>query len=262
MELNITVLGSGSSGNSVLISHGKCGILVDAGFSRKEVLKRLDICGIDPSIIKAMLITHEHYDHVSGARVIADTLDIPMFANRVTLQSMESGENKKAGKRKVVFTTGDSFKIESFSIKTFKLSHDAVEPVGFVISAKDTHIGYAMDLGYLDSITKSRIKGCDVIILESNHDVPMLMNSKRPPHIKHRIKSRHGHLSNEQTMDAFQELLTNNTKTIMLGHLSSECNKKSLVKSLATQKLKQMGRSDINLYLMEQETPLSPVMIG
>lgn len=262
MDLNITVLGSGSSGNSVLISLGNYGILIDAGFSKKELLNRLNNCGINPDIIKAMLITHEHNDHVSGARVIADFFDIPMFANRSTFQSMDAGNQKKTGKKRVIFGTGDTFKLESFTIRSFKLSHDSVEPVGFIINVKDIAIGYAMDLGYMDNITKSRMKGCDTIILESNHDIKMLMNSSRPPHIKHRIKSRHGHLSNEQAMDALDELITRNTKTVMLGHLSSECNKHSIVNDLASKKLEKLERTDINLYLMEQKKPLNSILVG
>ena len=262
MDLNITVLGSGSSGNAVLISLGNYGILIDAGFSRKELLKRLSACGIDPNIIKALLITHEHSDHISGARVIADFLDIPMFANHSTFQAMNAGKETKTGKKKIVFGTGDTFKLESFTIRSFKISHDAIEPVGFVINAKNINIGYAMDLGYLDNITKSRMKGCKVAILESNHDVGMLMNSTRPPYLKHRIKSRHGHLSNEQAMDALHELITQDTKIVMLGHLSNECNKYSIVNELASKKLSQLERTDVKLYLMEQEKPLTPVLIG
>ena len=106
------------------------------------------------------------------------------------------------------------------------------------------------------------MKGCNATILESNHDVGMLMNSTRPPHLKHRIKSRHGHLSNEQAMDALHELITRDTKTVMLGHLSNECNKHSIVNDLASKKLEQLARPDIKLYLMKQEAPLTPVLIG
>ena len=262
MDLKITVLGSGSSGNAVLISLGNYGILIDAGFSRKELLKRLNSCGIDPHIIKALLITHEHNDHISGARVIADFLAIPMFANHSTFQSMEAGTEKKTSKKKVIFGTGDTFRLESFTIRSFKISHDSIEPVGFLINVKDTNIGYAMDLGYVDNITKSRLKGCNAIILESNHDIGMLISSSRPPHLKHRIKSRHGHLSNEQAMEALHELITHDTQVVLLGHISNECNKHSIVKDLASRKLKQLERTDIKLYLMEQETPLIPILIS
>lgn len=262
MNLEVTALGSGSSGNAVLISLGNYGVLIDAGFSKKELLKRLDSCGIDPNIIKALLITHEHSDHISGARIIADSLDIPMFANRSTFHAMDAGKEKKTSKKRIIFGTGDIFKVDSFTIRSFKISHDSIEPVGFVINAKNMTIGYAMDLGHMDNITKSRMKGCNVIILESNHDVGMLMKSTRPPYLKHRIKSRHGHLSNEQAMDALHELVTRDTKIVMLGHLSNECNKYSIVNDLVSKKLKQLGRTDIKLYLMEQKTPLTPVLIA
>jgi phosphoribosyl 1,2-cyclic phosphodiesterase len=260
MDINITVLGSGSSGNSVLINYGETGFLIDAGFSRKELFSRLDQCGISPDIIKAIIITHEHGDHVKGARVIADTLDIPTFATHFTSEYLL--KTNKIGRKRNIFQAGSAFKLFDFLIKPFSISHDAIDPVGFLISAKNRNIGYAMDLGYLDTLSKCRLKGCDTLILETNHDVELLRDSERPFYLKRRILSKRGHLSNEVAINAFEELITEKTTNLLLGHISSECNDPELVHSMASAKLQKMNRNDINLALMKQNRPLEPILIG
>ncbi|HJO92337.1 MAG TPA: MBL fold metallo-hydrolase [Victivallales bacterium] len=260
MEINITVLGSGSSGNSVLITYGDFGFLIDAGFSRKELFARLDQCSISPEIIKAIIITHEHGDHVKGARVIADTLDIPTFATYFTSEYLFN--RNKIGKKRNIFQSGSSFKLSDFLIKPFSISHDAIDPVGFVISIKNTSIGYAMDLGYLDTLSKCRLKGCNTLILETNHDVKLLSNSNRPFHLKRRILSNRGHLSNDVSINALEELITEETDKVLLGHISSECNNTELVRTMAEAKLSNIKRKDIDLSLMKQNKPLQPILIG
>ncbi|MCP4181385.1 MAG: MBL fold metallo-hydrolase [bacterium] len=260
MDINITVLGSGSSGNSVLVTYGDFGFLIDAGFSRKELFTRLEQCSISPDIIKAIIITHEHGDHVKGARVIADTLDIPTFATHFTSEFLH--KKNKIGKKRNIFQTGSAFKLADFLIKPFTVSHDAIDPVGFVISVKNKNIGYAMDLGYLDTLSKCRLKGCDTLILETNHDVKLLSDSSRPFYLKRRILSNRGHLSNETSINALEELITEKTSKLLLGHISSECNNPELVYSMASAKLADMNRKDIDLSLMKQNEPLQPILAG
>ena len=133
MDFNITVLGSGSSGNAVLLSRGDNGILIDAGFSRKEILSRLSESRISPDVIKAILITHEHTDHVKGARVLADYLDVPTYTTYDTAQYLM--DKNRIGKKKVIFDAGSPFNIVDFDIQPFRISHDAIDPVGFIISS-------------------------------------------------------------------------------------------------------------------------------
>ena len=260
MEFNITVLGSGSSGNSVLISSGNNGILIDAGFSRKETILRLEKSGFSPDIVKALLITHEHADHVKGARVLADYLDIPTYTTYDTAQYLM--EKNSIGKKKVIFDAGSPFNIVDFKVQPFRISHDAIDPVGFIVSNNGTRVGFAMDLGHLDRLTKCRLKGCDAIILESNHDVKLLRNSKRPLRLIRRIAGNFGHLSNETAISALHELLTDTSRFLFLGHISGECNREEIVKNMAIAKLSELNRKDVALAVMKQDTPLAPIMVA
>ncbi len=259
MRTGITALGSGSKGNSILLHNEKGGILIDAGFSRKEMLSRLDSLNISPNIIKAILITHEHNDHVKGCRVLADYLDLPTYLTVDTFKYLR--EYNKVGAKKVIFAPGSSFKIDEFHIDPFIVQHDAIQPVGFIVTANNVKIGVATDLGQLNRLAKARLHDCNALILEANHDIQMLRDSERPLHLKRRILGRHGHLNNEEAVDAFEELLSEKTSCILLAHVSSDCNDRELVKNLALEKLKKMQRTDILLEVLEQSKPLQTVWL-
>jgi len=260
MDFKITVLGSGSSGNSVLLSSGDNGILIDAGFSRKEILSRLSKSGISPDVIKAILITHEHTDHVRGVRVLADYLDIPTYTTYDTAQYLV--DKNRIGKKKVVFDAGSPFKIIDFDVQPFRISHDAIDPVGFIVSISGVKVGFAMDLGHLDRLTKCRLKGCDAIVLESNHDVNLLKTSSRPLRLIRRIAGNFGHLSNDTAISSLSELITSSSRFLFLGHLSGECNRAEIVEEMALSKLTEINRPDIALSIMKQGSPLASVLIS
>lgn len=260
LDFNITVLGSGSSGNSVLFTVGDKGLLIDAGFSRKELLRRLDKVGVSPEVIKAILITHEHTDHVKGARVLANYLDVPTYVTYETGNYLS--ERNKIGDKKTIFESGTSFKFLDFLIQTFNISHDALDPVGFIISYKGINVGYALDTGHLNTLTKCRLRGCDAIILECNYDAELLRNSQRPIRLIRRVASKFGHLSNDEAVSSFDELLTNKTRHLFLGHISGECNKYDLVEDMARSKLDQLEKKDIQFSTMYQDTPKAPLLLG
>lgn len=260
MDLSITVLGSGSGGNATLVTHGEDGILIDAGFSRKELLGRLALAGVSPKSLKAILLTHEHADHVNGARVLAEHLSIPTFATRETARHL--GELGKLGSKIVLFEAGGAFDFLGFHIQPFSVPHDAVDPVGFVIGAKGATIGVATDMGFVDQLAKCRLKGCDALVLESNHDMTMLRNSQRPQRLIRRIASRHGHLSNDAAAAAMEELLTERSRFLFLGHVSGECNRYELVEAMAARQLASMARPDIVFSLMRQEAPLPTMVVA
>jgi len=260
MDFGITILGSGSGGNAALVTHGGDGVLIDAGFSRRELLGRLELSGVSPKAVKAILLTHEHADHVSGARVLAEQLDIPTFATRETARHL--GDHGKLGSKVVLFEAGAAFDLLGFHIQPFSVPHDAVDPVGFVIGAKGATIGVATDMGFVDQLAKCRLKGCDALVLESNHDMAMLRNSQRPQRLIRRIASRHGHLSNDAAAAAMEELLTERSRFLFLGHVSGECNRYELVEAMAATKLESMSRRDIVFSLMRQETPLPTVVVA
>lgn len=253
MRTGVTILGSGSSGNATLIHRGDEAILVDAGFSRKEILERISSVGLSPSIIKALIITHEHLDHVKGSRVLSDELDIPVYMAGETCRYMQ--EYGYAGQKKKLFAPGSFFELGSFSIDPFTVQHDAVQPVGFIVRIGNTKIGIATDLGFMGTLVKHKLKDCDAVLLEANHDLEMLKNSKRPYSIKKRIMSRHGHLSNNDAIASLDEILTPNTRQLFLVHISGECNDRNLLRDLAEKKLTELKRNDIFLSLPEQSGP-------
>ena len=264
MKLGITVLGSGSKGNSILIHTEESGILVDAGFSRKEILARFAKKNLDPSILKAILITHDHGDHVRGARVLADQLDIPTFVNEKTYTHLK--QRNLIGKKVQIFDPGTTFAIEQFTIKPFAVPHDAMEPVGFAIFAETPSgaklkIGIATDLGHVNNLVQARLQECDALILECNHDKKMLRDSERALSLKHRIAGRFGHLNNEASIEAIEKLLHEKTQHLVLYHLSDECNCRELVANLASAKLAEMKRENINFQIAEQDIPLNTIWI-
>jgi phosphoribosyl 1,2-cyclic phosphodiesterase len=259
MRTGITALGSGSKGNSILLHTENSGILIDVGFSRKETLTRLEILGISPEIINGILITHEHDDHVRGCRVLANHLDLPTYLTVDTFKYLH--QQKKIGDKKIIFAPGSPFEVNKFKIDPFSVQHDAIQPVGFIVTSGRFKIGIATDLGQLNRLATARLQGCDALILEANHDVQMLRDAMRPLHLKRRILGRHGHLSNEDAIEAFSELLSGKTRHVFLAHISSECNDHNLVKNLAKEKLKKMGRADILLYVLEQSKPLKTVWL-
>ncbi len=259
MNFAITVLGSGSRGNAILIHNSSDAILVDAGFSRKALLEKLSDVGADPHTIRALLISHEHGDHVNGARLFSDELGIPTYLTLKTASFLEDAG--KLGSRKMLFETGSIFEIAGFQVRPFTVPHDAVEPVGFVISSGTGRIGIATDLGHLNSLCIQRLKDCDAIVLECNHDVEMQQRSDRDLRLKRRVLGKHGHLSNDDAINAFSELVTSRTKYVFLVHLSNDCNESGLVRSCAQAKLEEIGRADVKLVIVEQDKPSETVWL-
>lgn len=259
MRMGISVLGSGSRGNSILLHNSGGGILIDAGFSRKEIISRLREMGLATEMVKALLITHEHSDHVKGCRVLADHFSIPTYISGETCRYL-SGSNK-LGREKIIFSPGSDFNVSSFRVRPFSVQHDAVQPVGFTVSYRDMKVGVATDLGHLNRLAKIMLADCDALIIEANHDIKMLRQSKRPLSTIRRIMGRHGHLNNDDCVEAFEEIVSEKTRHVFLAHISADCNDRELVKFLASEKLKKIKRTDILLHVLEQSTPHGTVWI-
>jgi phosphoribosyl 1,2-cyclic phosphodiesterase len=255
MTIGITALGSGSRGNAFVIHSPDADILIDAGFSRKDILERMASVGVNPAKIKALLLTHEHEDHVRGGKLFCNQFDIPAYATMRTMNYLE----KKATlpNRVLVFEPGEFFEIAGFRILPFAVQHDAIDPVGFVITKGGRSIALATDLGVVNSLARQRLYNCDILVLESNYDQDMLRNSQRQLYLKRRIMGRNGHLNNEDTINSLPELLSERTSALFLVHVSSECNTYELVRELARRKLHEMQRQDIFLQIVEQSVPVS-----
>ena len=251
MKLKIIALGSGSFGNSIFIELDNYGILLDVGYSGKELFRRLEKYSISSENIKNILITHDHIDHTKGAKIVANKLDIATYASISTVRYLR--KKNRIGKKIAAFNSNMNFFIYKFKIIPFSISHDAIDPVGFIFCYKGFRIGFAMDLGIMNINTIKILKGCDIIILESNHDITMLKNSNRPYFIKKRILSKVGHLSNIDSMYYLKKIVTSNTKHILLGHISNECNSYTKIESLAIDSLREIGINKIYPKIMIQD---------
>ena len=259
-ELYLTALGSGSSGNAFAIHCGSDVILIDAGFSCKELKKRLTSSGIAPENVRAVLLTHEHNDHLCGCRVFCDTFEIPVYMAGQVADRLARQE-KSLPARVFEFEPGGLFSAAGFEIAPFPVQHDTVDPVGFVVSRGNARIGVATDLGKVNALARARLKNCDALVLESNYDLTMLMNSSRRLQLKRRINGEFGHLDNRAAAAALEELIGERTRAVILVHVSSECNTYDLVKNTGMEVLQKLRRHDILLEVARQHEPLSPVSL-
>ena len=252
--IGVTVLGSGSRGNCLVIQAGHGAILVDAGFSAKEIRHRLRTAQIDEALIRAILVSHEHDDHVRGLDVVGRQLGVPVFANRMTVEAVRDRTGLKTSVQ--VFASGSAFAAGDMSVDPFSIPHDAIDPVGFVVEWQGRRIGIATDLGHVSHLTRNRLRDCDLLVVESNHDIAMLRDSRRPWSVKQRILSRHGHLSNEASMELVREVVCERTRHLVLALASQECNRYELVERTAAECLSQLGRPDIEPQVARQAASL------
>ena len=220
----LTSLYSGSSGNCLLLEHRDTKILIDAGLSGNKIQKMLEAKGVKPCSLDAIFVTHEHDDHINGVGVLSRRFDLPIYANANTMKSVL----RKAGKIKEehirIFNTNDDISFKDIQLHSFRISHDAVEPVGFKISDGRSDISIATDIGIIDDNIRENLLNCEIVFLESNHDVDMLMNGSYPYYLKQRIRGESGHLSNDSAGEFCCDLIQSGTKKIMLGHLSQHNN--------------------------------------
>ena len=231
------ILASSSSGNSAFVATGRTRILVDAGLSRREAAKRLAVIGEDISALDAILVTHEHHDHVSGLLPLARNAGdrpIPIYLTYGTAPFIDWGENALVIEK---FQAGRSFTIGDFDISSFTIPHDAMDPVGYTLRAQGVKIAIATDLGYVTDSLRVHLRDTDLVVLESNHDLEMLRVGPYPWSVKQRVMSRRGHLSNEVAAGFIQNDLDTRVSTLVLGHLSEHNNHPELVRQSAVKAL-------------------------
>ena len=229
-RLHLHILGSGSKGNCALIEGPQGLIMVDDGLSRRETLKRMAELGLSADDVSALVITHEHGDHIKGLEVWCKHWNGPIFASRDTLASKESLAHLSVEE----FDPGDILSVAGIRVQTYSTSHDVINPVGYRFDALDDSIGFATDTGELSSHAIDTLKDCRVLALESNHDVAMLRQGDYPRFLQERILSAKGHLSNDQAANAARELVTDRTEQLIAMHISQDNNRPSLtVKSYA-----------------------------
>ena len=219
----VCVLASGSKGNAVYVSHGQTAILVDAGLSGVQIEDRLRSRGLNPKAINALVVTHEHNDHIQGVGVLSRRYQIPVYVNESTFSAAKS----RLGRLHSVtfFDRGDPFNVDGMTIHPFSISHDAADPVGFTIQIDGTKIGLATDLGVGTRLVSHHLKGCRLVVLEANHDVRMLDEGPYPWELKQRVRSRVGHLSNEASRDLLGEVMDTCVEYVIVAHISETNNR-------------------------------------
>jgi phosphoribosyl 1,2-cyclic phosphodiesterase len=309
--MRMTVLASGSKGNSTIVSSSCTRILVDAGLSCRELLKRMQMADEDPAAIDALLITHEHQDHVQGLAVLARKLGVPVYFTQAThrawmrwmmphkrmtyaawlaLRQQDLAQRQAAVAAPPAaaseveceddapggnlpkdpcslpgveyFAAGTDFSIGDIAITPFTIPHDAADPVGFVFEADGVRMAIATDLGYMPPNVNMAIRNCDVLMLESNHDLEMLRDGPYPWSVKQRVMSRVGHLSNEAVSDFLEKNYDGNASYVVLAHLSECNNLPELARVTAERALRdRMSLLANKLILAQQDAPLEPICL-
>ncbi len=253
MSVRVCVLGSGSRGNSTLVATEKTRLLIDAGLSRKETYARLAAVGERTDSFDALVISHEHNDHINGLRMLALDLKVPAYISPATRDAVSWDPQFDSI---VHFTPGEKFSIGDIEITPFSIPHDAVDPVAFCLEAQGLKIGLVTDLGYIPEIVKQRVRGCHCLIFESNHDLDMLKVGPYPWYVKQRVMSRHGHLSNHATAEFLSQDYDGQAQVVVLAHLSENNNHPEIARMSAEQALAdRSGGGRQTLCLASQSSP-------
>jgi len=256
--LKVSLLASGSKGNAVYVESGETRLLIDAGLSGVEILKRLSMIGVDSTTLNAILISHDHTDHIKGAGTLARKLKIPLL---VSYQTRQACENHLKKTECTEFESGYSFAFRDLMIDPFPITHDAVDPVGFTIESREGRMGFATDFGIVTRLVTNKLSHCRMLVLEANHDEQMLLDGPYPWHLKQRIKSKHGHISNAESMLLLEELLHDRLEGVLLAHLSEVNNSPELPQIAATELFAGQSCCSPQLVIGNQYQPSSLLAI-
>jgi phosphoribosyl 1,2-cyclic phosphodiesterase len=250
--LQLTVLASGSKGNAVYLEADGFGVLVDAGISCLQIRKRLASLGIDPAVLRAVCVTHEHSDHVAALDVLQRTLpSLDLYANSETARHVKCPTLTWH-----YFATGSPFPLGPFTVTPFTLPHDAYDPVGFTFAVGPWKIGIATDMGMPTQVARHHLSDCDAVILEANHEPSILRTSGRAPHLIQRILSRQGHLCNDDTATFASSIAAaGRLRHLFLAHLSRDCNRPELALHTVASRLRADGYPAVTVSLTYPDRP-------
>lgn len=259
--MKVVVLGSGSKGNSVYIETDAAKILIDAGLTYQDTKNRLLDNNIFLNNLDAIFITHEHIDHTKGLDRIAGMCDAKIYINQNTFYNLRSTIASKINYENVYFIVPDSkYLINDLYIVPISLSHDAVNCYGFLLKSKSSTYAHITDTGKISKKYLKLLRLFDTILIESNHDVDLLLNSNRPQYLKQRILSTKGHLSNEECSKYLKEIVSESTKRVILAHLSEECNTEEIAKDEIKNSFGE--KLTFELFIAKQRVPLKIIHIG
>ena len=256
--MRFSVLGSGSKGNCTLVESGSTRLLIDDGFSGKEIVARLAGLGIAPETLTAIVVTHEHDDHIKGIGVLARRLNLPVYANAATHRAAERRVGTLPSRRE--FGVGEAFALGDLQIHPFSVSHDTVDPVGFVVSNGTSSLGYCTDTGKITQLIRHHLQKCQALVLEANHDVQMLQDGPYPLPLKQRVLSSKGHLANGESVDLAARLAEDRLQLLVLAHLSEINNHPDLVLQEVRRRLTSFGTLEVLLASQWQAGPLIEIL--
>ncbi len=260
--LEVTILASGSAGNSALVRCAGTSILLDAGLSARKLAERLAVCGLAPEELDGVVLTHEHGDHTAALRVLCAKREIPIYANRMTAAALEAGAMPDH-RRWRFFANGAAFTLGALTIEAFSVPHDAADPVGFLIRSGDGTFGLLTDLGHATQLVIERLREADALFIETNYDDDLLQrDTRRPWSVKQRISSRHGHLSNRAAGEVVAQLAEGRLSQVWLGHLSRDCNAAELAISAVTAPLERAGRLGVPVHCAGQDAVSPTFRVG
>jgi phosphoribosyl 1,2-cyclic phosphodiesterase len=254
MTMRFSVLGSGSRGNCIYIESGRTAILIDNGFSGKEIIARLKTFGKNIEDLGAIFVTHEHNDHIGGVGVLSRRCRLPVYANQGTFRG---GEGKFGKLFKVCESeTGDTVEFQDLEIRSFAISHDTSDPVGYVIGNGHARLGYCTDTGKVSLLMQQRLQECNGLILEFNHDLKMLAEGPYPFALQQRVRSNHGHLANVEAAVFLRELQHDGLEHVVLAHLSETNNLPTLAMEEARNVIHSESPSRMSLASQDHPTVL------
>lgn len=253
--MRVSVLGSGSRGNAILVEGGTSRILVDAGFSARDLARRMGSLGVDPDTLDGIVVTHDHSDHTRGMGVFARRHDTPLYLTQGTREAC--AKMLKGSETIIAYRAGVPFPVGAFRVEPFLTVHDAREPVGVAVVHADSgsRLGVATDLGRPTAGIRHALSRCQILVLEANHDEVLLQTAPYPWSVKARIRSSHGHLSNRAAARFAAELYHDDLQAVVLAHLSAESNRPERAHRVVGQALREAGFEGV-LKVADQERPL------
>ncbi len=259
--MRLAALGSGSGGNALIVESGGRRLLIDAGFSCRQIERRLQVLGEDAANLDVMLLTHEHHDHVQGVDRLVRRHDLPFYATAGTLAATRLSPESAAHGRAI--RSGEPFEAQGrdgacgFRVEAFGIPHDAREPVGYRIEDdQGFRLGLVADLGSRSQLAWGRLRDLDALVLETNYDLQMLRQGPYPWHLKQRVAGRHGHLSNQEAAEGLPELVNDRLQLVVLYHLSRTNNLPALAAQAVGEKLEREGaRARLALTYQNEPSP-------
>lgn len=251
--LELCVLASGSRGNCIYVGGKETKVIIDAGISAKQIKLRLAEIGVEADALDALCISHDHTDHIQGARVMYRKHKLALYSNGGTLEGIYRADERNRELPWKVFSTGHPFEIGEFTIEPFSVPHDALEPVGFIVKSDLGSVGVVTDLGVVTNLIREKLRQCEALVLEANHCPKLLQEADRPWFLKQRIAGRQGHLSNPAAGELAVELAkSGNLKQIFLAHLSSDCNNPKVALTTVSNALRKADYAHIHVEMTHQ----------